>query len=89
MSDNRANLAVSLHRAATDLSEVATALPGLRTDQEIEHQAQVLDHIAEEASDGASILRALIARWQRERAAQPAASVPCDPASHNQADGGS
>jgi hypothetical protein len=65
----RANLAASLHSTATDLSEVASGLAGFGTDDEIELQARILDRIAEDASEGATILRALIAR--RERVHRP------------------
>jgi hypothetical protein len=69
MTDTRVNLAASLHRLAMDLSEVAAALPALGTDQEIEQQADMLDHIADEARDGAAILRGLIAHREREHSA--------------------
>ena len=87
MSDTRVNLATSLHRIATALSEVAAALPVLETNRDIELQAQLLDHIAEEACDGATILRVLAARRERDRTAQPPVIVPSDPASDHQADG--
>lgn len=69
MSDEtRANLAESLHSTASDLSEVAGGLAGLSADDEIEKQARLLDRIAEDAADGAIILRGLLAR-QRVRSA--------------------
>lgn len=61
----RANLAASLRSNATDLSEIANGLAGLSTDDEIEQQAKILDHIAEDARESASILRALIVRRER------------------------
>lgn len=60
--DTRGNLAASLHSTAVDLSEVAGGLAGLNTDDEIERQARILERIAEDASDGATILRGLMAR---------------------------
>lgn len=69
MSDGtRANLAASLHSTAIDLSEVASGLAGL-ADDEIGQQARILDRIAEEASDGAAILRGLLARRECARSA--------------------
>lgn len=65
----RVNLAASLHGTATDLSEVANGLAHLSTDDEIEQQARILDRIAEDANEGAAILRALIAR--REHVLSP------------------
>jgi len=61
----RFNLTESLRSTAVDLSRVATGLAGLVTDGEIEKQADVLDHIAECASDGAAILRELLNRRGR------------------------
>jgi hypothetical protein len=68
------NLTASLHASAADLSGVVNALAGLSTDEEIELQAKILDRIAEDASDGAAILRTLIVR--RERAHQHAPGPP-------------
>jgi hypothetical protein len=59
------NLTASLHGNATELSRVANYLADLSTDQEIEHQAKILDCIAEDASQGADILRAMIVRRKR------------------------
>jgi hypothetical protein len=59
------NLAASLFGNATDLSRVANHLADLSTDQEIGDQAKILDCIAEDASQGAAILRAMIARRKR------------------------
>jgi hypothetical protein len=64
--DTRANLAASLHCTAVDLSEVAASLPELSAYDEMEKQARILDRIAEDATDGAIILRGLLAR-QRVR----------------------
>jgi hypothetical protein len=61
----RDNLVASLRSAAMDLSEVANCLAGFGTDDEIELQARILDRIAEDANEGATILRALIARRER------------------------
>jgi hypothetical protein len=44
------------------LSEVADGLAGLTSNDEIERQARILDGIAEDASEGAAILRALVVR---------------------------
>lgn len=59
------NLTASLHATTADLSRVANGMAGLSTDDEIEQQAKTLDRIAEDASEAAAILRALIARRQR------------------------
>ena len=67
----RDNLVASLRSAAMDLSEVANCLAGLGTDDEIELQARILDRIAEDASEGATILRALIARRERVHSLLP------------------
>ena len=85
MSDTRVNLATSLHSTTVNLSEVAAALPALGTDEDIERLAKILEHIAEEASDGATILRVLITRHERERVAGLRASAPRVAASDHQA----
>lgn len=64
---SRINLAASLRRAAMDLSEVEACLADLSTDDEIERVAGLLDRIAEDATDGATILRVLAARRERAR----------------------
>lgn len=64
-----ANLAASLRSTAADLSKVANGLVSLTTDDQIEQHAATLDHIAKDASEGASILRTLIIR--REHARDP------------------
>ena len=74
------NLTASLRSNATDLSGVANHLAGLSTDQELEHQAKVLDCVAEDASQGAAILRTMIARRNRAHGALPG-RVSGDPAS--------
>ncbi len=74
----KGNLAASLRRAATDLSEVEAGLADLSTDGEIERVARILDRIAEDATDGATILRVLVAR--RERARGPLTLDSCDAA---------
>ena len=73
MSDDtsRGNLAASLHSTATDLSEVEAGLADLSTDDEIERVAKILDRIAEDATDGAAILRDLLARRERVPTASP------------------
>jgi hypothetical protein len=58
----RANLAASLRRIVTDVSQAADALASLATDDEIEQQAKILEHAAEDASEGAAILWALTVR---------------------------
>jgi hypothetical protein len=71
------NLTASLHATATDLSGVANGLADLGTDDEVKQQANILDCITEDASQGAAILRSLIVR--RERAyGLPVRRVPCD-----------
>jgi len=72
---SRGNLAASLRRAAVDLSEVEAGLADLSTDDEIERVAKILDRIAEDATDGATILRVLIARRARERYPLPASAL--------------
>lgn len=69
--DTRANLATSLHSTAIDLSEVAAGLADLSTDDEIRQQARILDRIAEEATDGAAILRNLLAGRETVASASP------------------
>ena len=69
--DTRANLTASLNSTAIDLSEVATGLADLSTDDEIREQARILDRIAEEATDGAAILRSLLARREPVPSASP------------------
>ncbi|HUY52502.1 MAG TPA: hypothetical protein VMV92_43510 [Streptosporangiaceae bacterium] len=75
----RVNLAASLHSTAGDLAEVANGLAGLSTDDEIEQQAKTLDRIAEDATEGASILRAQIVRRERVHGLLPR-RVPRDAA---------
>lgn len=67
----RDNLAESLRSAAMDLSEVASDLSGFGTDDEIELQARILDRIAEDANEGATMLRALITRRGRMHRVPP------------------
>jgi len=74
---SRGNLAASLRRAAIDLPEVEAGLAELSTDDEIERVARILDRIAEDATDGANILRVLAARRERARGPHPR-SVPCN-----------
>jgi hypothetical protein len=69
------NLTTSLHATAADLSGIANGLAGVSTDDEIEQQAKTLDRIAEDASEGASILRALIVRRQRGQGLLPQAGT--------------
>lgn len=87
MSDNWANLTVSLQRAATELAQIAEALPGIRTCHQIEQQAKALDHVSEEAHDGATILRANVTSRLRQRTALLSANVSLDATSDQQADG--
>jgi hypothetical protein len=65
------NLTASLHATAADLSGVADGLTGLSTDDEIEQQAKILDRSAEDASEGAAILRAMIVRRKRAHGLLP------------------
>jgi hypothetical protein len=76
---SRGNLAASLRRAAIDLSQVEAGLADLSTDDEIERVARLLDRIAEDATDGATILRVLAARRERTRGPLPQ-NIPCDAA---------
>lgn len=76
----RVNLAASLRSTTTDLSEVAHGLADLSTDDEIEQQAKILDRIAEDANEAATILRALIVRRERLHELLPR-RVPRDAAS--------
>ena len=75
----RAGLAASLDSTATDLAEVASSLAEFGTDDEIELQARILDRVAEDASEGATILRALIVRRGRMHGRLPR-RVPRDAA---------
>jgi hypothetical protein len=75
----RVNLAAILHSAATDLAEVANGLAGFSTDDEIEQQARILDRIAEDISEDANTLRALIVRRERVHGPVPR-RVPHDAA---------
>jgi hypothetical protein len=65
------NLTASLYVTAADLSGVANRLAGVSTDDEIEQQAKTLDRIAEDASEGAAVLRALIVRRERAQGLLP------------------
>ena len=65
------NLTGSLRRTATDLTGVANGLASLSTDVEIECLAKILDYIAEDASQGAAMLRALIDRRKRAHGLYP------------------
>ena len=62
---SRANLATSLRSAAADLSSVADSLSSLVADEEVEKQAETLDHVADSARDGAIIVRSLNTRSSR------------------------
>lgn len=89
--DTRANLAASLHSTAIDLSEVAAGLADVSTDDGIGKLARILDRIAEEANDGADILRGLIARRKRAWSPLPGSVLLDAPAGHQAAqvaDGG-
>jgi hypothetical protein len=61
------NLTASLRATAADLSGLANGLTGLGTDDQIEQQAEILDRVAEDAEQGAAILRTLIVRRDRAR----------------------
>jgi len=62
---SRANLATSLRSAAADLSAVADSLSSLVTHDGIEKQAEILDHVADSAREGAIIVRSLNTRSGR------------------------
>jgi hypothetical protein len=81
------NLTASLHVTVTDLSGVANGLAGVSTDDEIEQLAKVLDRIAEDASEGAAILRMLIVRRMRAHGLLPR-RVPHDSSSAPQVPAG-
>ena len=88
--DNEAavNLTASLQATAADLSAVANGLAGLGTDDHIEQQAEILDRVAEDASQGAAILRATLVR--RDPApGLPPAQVPPGSADADQVPSGS
>lgn len=54
----RLNLSESLRSTATDLTEAAKAVASLGSDADgIKRQADILDHIAADARNGADILR--------------------------------
>jgi hypothetical protein len=76
--DNEAavNLTASLQATAADLSGVANGLAGLGTDDQIEQQAKILDRVAEDAGQGAAILRALIVRREPAHGRLPARVPP-------------
>ena len=65
------NLTASLHATIADLSGVAHGLADLSADDEIEQQAKALDRIAQDASEGAAILRTLIVRRKRAHGLLP------------------
>lgn len=69
--ETKANLAASLTTAMTDLGEVARQLPDLITDKEIEQHAEILDHLADSAREGAAILRATLGARRRSRPPLP------------------
>jgi hypothetical protein len=81
------NLTASLHVTVTNLSGVANGLAGVSTDDEIEQLAKVLDRIAEDASEGAAILRMLIVRRMRAHGLLPR-RVPRDSSSAPQVPAG-
>jgi hypothetical protein len=65
------NLSESLRSTAIDLTEAAAGVAKLGSDEEeIKLQAEILDRIAEDATEGASILRAMVSR-QRAPALPP------------------
>jgi hypothetical protein len=76
------NLTASLRATAEDLSGVANGLSGLGTDDQIEQQAEILDRVAEDAGQGAAILRALIARRGPEQELLPARVPPASTGAH-------
>ncbi len=76
------NLTASLRATAADLSGVANGLAGLGTDDQIEQQAEILDRVAEDAGQGAAILRALIARREPEHGLLPARVPPDSTGAH-------
>jgi hypothetical protein len=65
------NLTASLRCTVTNLYGVANSLPDPSTDEEIEQQAKALECIAEDVSQGAAILRALIMRRKRAHGLLP------------------
>jgi hypothetical protein len=82
------NLTASLQATAADLSGVANGLAGLGTDDHVEQQAEILDRVAEDASQGAAILRATLVR--RDPApGLPPAQVPPGSADADQVPSGS
>src|ERR1700722_5428169 len=70
------NLTASLQATAADLSGVANSLAGLGTDDQIEQRAEVLDRGAEDAGQGAAILRALLVRREPAPGLLPARVPP-------------
>jgi hypothetical protein len=84
----KANLAASLLSTTAELSEVVRELANLSTDKEIELHAETLDHLANNAREGAAILRAALATRRRLRPSLPrrirgAANRPRIPHSRN------
>ena len=70
------NLTASLQATAADLSGVANSLAGLGTDDQIEQRAEVPDRVAEDAGQGAAILRALLVRREPAPGLLPARVSP-------------
>jgi hypothetical protein len=73
----RLNLAESLRSTAIDLTKLADGLPSVSRDEEIRIQAEILDRVADDAREGASILRRSVTR--RPVPALPPRRIPRDP----------
>jgi len=72
-------LSESLRSTAIDLGEAANAVATLGSDQEeIKRQAEILDRIADDAREGASILRNTITRQRADVPALPPRRIPPD-----------
>jgi hypothetical protein len=76
------NLTASLQATAANLYGVANGLAVLGTEDQIEQQAEILDRVAEDAGQGAAILRTLIDRRDRAHALRPRRVPPDSSGAH-------
>lgn len=83
-STTRRNLSESLRSTAIDLDEAAGVVAKLGSDEEeIKIQAEILDRIADDAREGAKILRTLLTRKRIDVPALPPRRFPADrPSTH-------
>jgi hypothetical protein len=75
----RLNLSESLRSTAVELTAAAQAVASLGGDNEdIKHQAEILDRIGDDAREGAAILRSSVERQRRDVPALPRRRIPQD-----------